>query len=89
MCSSDLHRHTGVEEVYYVIDGEGEASVGAETTSVRKGDAVPLQLNDPHAFRNTGQGDLEFMILGIAAQKGVLDVQEMDASAPARGSGAR
>ena len=87
--SEGLHRHTGVEEVYYVINGEGEASVGAETTAVRKGDAVPLQLNDPHAFRNTGQGDLEFMILGIAAQKGVLDVQEMDASAPARGSGAR
>jgi mannose-6-phosphate isomerase-like protein (cupin superfamily) len=87
--SEGLHRHTGVEEVYYVINGEGEASVGAETTTVRKGDAVPLQLNDPHAFRNTGQGDLEFMILGIAAQKGVLDVQEMDASAPARGSGAR
>jgi mannose-6-phosphate isomerase-like protein (cupin superfamily) len=84
--SEGLHRHTGVEEVYYVINGEGEASVGAETTTVRKGDAVPLQLNDPHAFRNTGQGDLEFMILGIAAQKGVLDVQEMDASAPARGA---
>ena len=87
--SEGLHRHTGVEEVYYVINGEGEASVGAETATVRKGDAVPLQLNDPHAFRNTGQSDLEFMILGIAAQKGVLDVQEMDASAPARGSGAR
>jgi hypothetical protein len=25
------------------------------------------------------------MILGVAAQKGVLDVQEIDASAPARG----
>ena len=63
--------------------------VGTETTPIRKGDAVPLQLNDPHAFRNTGQSDLEFMILGIAAQKGVLDVQDMDAAAPARGAGAR
>ena len=44
-----------------------------------------LQLNDPHTFRNTGKADLEFMILGIAAQKGVLDVQEMDANPPARG----
>ena len=78
--SEGLHRHAGVEEVYYVITGDGEASVGSETTPVRKGDAVPLQLNDPHAFRNTGKADLEFMILGIAAQKGVLDVQEMDAA---------
>ena len=83
--SEGLHRHTGVEEVYYVINGDGEASVGGETAAIKKGDAVPLQLNDPHAFRNTGKDDLEFMILGIAAQKGVLDVQEMDANAPARG----
>jgi mannose-6-phosphate isomerase-like protein (cupin superfamily) len=82
--SEGLHRHTGVEEVYYVINGEGEASVGGESTPIRKGDAIPLQLSDPHAFRNTGQTDLEFMILGIAAQKGVLDVQEMDAAIRAR-----
>ena len=87
--SEGLHRHTGVEEVYYVINGDGEVTVAGETTTIRKGDAVPLQLNDPHAFRNTGTADLEFMILGIAAQKGVLDVQEMDANPPARGRGAR
>ena len=86
--SEGMHRHTGVEEVYYVINGDGEASVGSETTPIHKGDAVPLQLSDPHAFRNTGTTDLEFMILGIAAQKGVLDVQEMEA-APNRGTGAR
>jgi mannose-6-phosphate isomerase-like protein (cupin superfamily) len=88
--SEGVHRHTGVDEVYYVINGSGEAAVGGETTAIRKGDAVPLQLNDPHAFRNTGTEDLEFMILGIAAQKGVLDVQEMEAVAPPRGGrGAR
>jgi mannose-6-phosphate isomerase-like protein (cupin superfamily) len=86
--SEGMHRHTGVEEVYYVINGDGEASVGSETTPIHKGDAVPLQLNDPHAFRNTGNTDLEFMILGIAAQKGVLDVQEVEA-APNRSTGAR
>jgi mannose-6-phosphate isomerase-like protein (cupin superfamily) len=83
--SEGLHRHTGVEEVYYVINGDGEAAVAGETAAIHKGDAVPLQLNDTHAFRNTGTQDLEFMILGIAAQKGVLDVQEVDPSAPGRG----
>jgi mannose-6-phosphate isomerase-like protein (cupin superfamily) len=71
--SDGLHRHAGVEEVYYVINGTGEASVGSETAAIRKGDAIALQLNDPHAFRNIGTDDLEFMILGIAAQKGVID----------------
>lgn len=87
--SEGLHRHAGVEEVYYVIGGSGEASVGSETAAIRKGDAVPLQLNDPHAFRNAGTEDLELMILGIAAQKGVLDMQEMSAAATGRGRGGR
>jgi mannose-6-phosphate isomerase-like protein (cupin superfamily) len=87
--SEGLHRHTGVEEVYYVINGEGEVTVGSETAALTKGDAVPLQLNDPHAVRNTGKDDLEFMILGIAAQKGVLDVQEMDATTTGRGGRGR
>ena len=68
--SEGMHRHTGVEEVYYVINGEGEATVAGETTAIRKGDAVPLQLNDPHAFRNTGKDDLEFMILGDCRAEG-------------------
>ena len=87
--SEGLHRHTGVEEVYYVINGSGEVTVGAETSPIEKGDGVPLQLNDAHAFRNTGSGDLEFMIIGIASQKGVLDVELVDATAPARGRGGR
>jgi mannose-6-phosphate isomerase-like protein (cupin superfamily) len=76
--SEGAHRHTGVEEVYYVINGDGEVTVGSEAAAIHKGDAVPLQLNDTHAFRNTGTQDLEFMILGIAVQKGVLDVQQVD-----------
>ena len=31
--SEGMHRHTGVEEVYYVINGDGEASVAGETTA--------------------------------------------------------
>ena len=79
--SEGLHRHAGVEEVYYVINGDGEVTVGTETAAIHKGDGVPLQLNDVHSFKNTGTQDLEFMILGIAAQKGVLDVQEVDVKA--------
>jgi mannose-6-phosphate isomerase-like protein (cupin superfamily) len=72
-----LHRHAGVEEVYYVLNGEGEVTVGTETAAIHKGDAVPLQLGDAHSFRNKGTQDLEFMIIGIAAQKDVLDTQEI------------
>jgi mannose-6-phosphate isomerase-like protein (cupin superfamily) len=80
--SEGRHRHTGVEEIYFVLNGEGEAQVNDETAPIRKGDGVPLLLNDVHSFRNTGSQDLELMIVGVAAQKNVLDTVEGEARRP-------
>lgn len=71
------HRHRGVEEVSYVMDGSGEVQVNGQTASIRHGDAVPVLLNEAHSFRNDGPQDLELMIIGIAAQKWVLDTEEV------------
>lgn len=68
------HRHEHVEEIYYVLNGDGEAMVGDETAQIRKGDAVPVLLNEPHSFKR-GARDLEIMIIGITTQKGVIDTQ--------------
>lgn len=73
--SEGLHRHVGVEEVYYVIRGEGEVQVGQETARIGTGDAVPILLGQPHSFRNVGAEDLEFMIIGIAETKNQLDTE--------------
>jgi mannose-6-phosphate isomerase-like protein (cupin superfamily) len=73
--SEGAHRHLGVEEVYYVLDGDGEARVGNETAPIHKGDAVPVVLNEAHSFVNKGTRDLEFMIIGISTQKNALDTQ--------------
>ena len=75
--SDGRHRHDGVEEVYYVMNGAGTAQVNNETVAIRKGDAVPVLLADVHSFTNTGSEDLEFMIVGIARQKMVLDTVEV------------
>ncbi|MGH9404036.1 MAG: cupin domain-containing protein [Terriglobia bacterium] len=75
--SEGRHRHTGVEEIYYVMNGSGEAQVNEETAAIRSGDAVPVRLGEAHAFRNNGSRDLEIMIIGIAAQKWVLDTEEV------------
>jgi len=71
--SEGMHRHPGIEEIYYVLNGEGEATVAGETAPLRKGDAVPVLLSEPHSFRGSGSQGLELMIVGIAAQKGVLE----------------
>jgi mannose-6-phosphate isomerase-like protein (cupin superfamily) len=75
--SEGRHRHAGVEEIYYVLNGDGEVQVNGETAPIHKGDAVPVLLNDAHAFRNNGSQDLELMIVGVATQKGVLDTVEV------------
>lgn len=67
------HRHEGVEEFYYVMAGSGKATIDKETAPIAKGDAVPVLLNEIHAFTNNGTEPLEMMVVGIARQKWALD----------------
>lgn len=55
-----------ISEVYYVISGSGEVSIGTEKSTVRTGDAVPVRLNEEHRFANNGNDPLELMIIGVA-----------------------
>jgi mannose-6-phosphate isomerase-like protein (cupin superfamily) len=71
--SEGVHRHPGIEEVYYVLRGDGQVQVNGETAAIHQGDAVPVLLNEAHAFKNDGSQDLELMIVGVASQKGVLE----------------
>jgi mannose-6-phosphate isomerase-like protein (cupin superfamily) len=73
--SDGLHYHKGVEEIYYVLNGSGKVRVNDETAEIHKGDAVPIRFNEAHSFVNHGAGDLELMVLGISAQKNVLDTE--------------
>jgi mannose-6-phosphate isomerase-like protein (cupin superfamily) len=75
--SEGRHRHTGVEEVYYVMNGDGELLLNEKTAPITKGDVVPVLLREVHSFRNHGSQDLELMIIGIATQKWVLDTEEV------------
>jgi len=65
------HLHREVSEAYYVIGGQGTVTVSSrgeapETASISTGDAVPLLLNEVHAFENTGSEPLEFLIVGVS-----------------------
>jgi mannose-6-phosphate isomerase-like protein (cupin superfamily) len=73
--SEGLHYHTGVEEIYYVMDGGGQVRVNDETEPIKKGDAVPVFFREPHSFINNGSSDLELMIIGISAVKDALDTE--------------
>jgi mannose-6-phosphate isomerase-like protein (cupin superfamily) len=75
--SAGKKRHEGVEEFYYVMNGDGTARINNDSAAIHKGDAVPVLLNDVHSFENNGSADLEFMIVGIARTKWALDTAEV------------
>jgi mannose-6-phosphate isomerase-like protein (cupin superfamily) len=80
--SDGVHRHQGVEEVYYVLSGDGQARVSNEIAAIHKGDAVPIRFNEAHEFVNNGSSALELMILGVAAKKGAIDTELGEATLP-------
>ena len=84
--SEGLHRHEYVEEIYYVLNGDGEATVGGETATIHKGDAVPVLFNETHSFAGGANG-IELMILGISSKKDVIDT--ILGEGPRRPGGAR
>ena len=55
-----------MSEVYYVLNGDGTVDLGSESSPIHTGDAIPVALGEKHAFKNTGNAPLEFMIFGIA-----------------------
>ena len=69
---TEEERHAGVEEFYYVLRGSGVVSVDGETAPVKQDDGLPV-FRDVHSFENTGSGDMELLVIGVAAEKWKLD----------------
>ena len=52
------HGHKDVEEVLFILEGQGEAWVDGDVGSFKAGDAVSFPANSKHQVRNTGAGNL-------------------------------
>jgi quercetin dioxygenase-like cupin family protein len=57
------------------MDGDGQLQLDGEVAPIHKGDAVAVRFNEPHGFVNSGSADLELMIIGVSAQKDLLDTE--------------
>jgi mannose-6-phosphate isomerase-like protein (cupin superfamily) len=77
----------GVGGFYYVMNGEGTATVGAETAPIKAGDAIPIRVGETKAFENTGAAPLEFLVVGIA--RDMAKKTDMLATPPQRMGGGR
>jgi len=57
----------GVEEVYYVMNGGGDVTVGSESAIVKKDDSFYAGLGEKISWTSTGNDNLEILVIGISA----------------------
>jgi quercetin dioxygenase-like cupin family protein len=57
------HTHTREDEVYFVLAGELEATVGEKTIVLRTGDTLLAPRDIPHQLRNSGDTTNHFLLV--------------------------
>lgn len=57
------HLHRDTEEIYYVLDGSGEMTIGEETAHVGPGDAIYIPRGSRHTLRNTGATPMRIVLV--------------------------
>jgi mannose-6-phosphate isomerase-like protein (cupin superfamily) len=57
------HHHLETEEVYYILRGTGEMTVGDETRAVETGDAIFIPRGYTHTLENTGQEQMLILLV--------------------------
>jgi quercetin dioxygenase-like cupin family protein len=68
-----LGRHTdSAEEVLYIVEGEGEATIGEERASISAGSLTVIPALVPHDIRNTGSVPIK--VVGFFAGSALMHV---------------
>ncbi len=57
------HYHLKTEEIYYILRGAGQMTVGDETREVAAGDAVFIPRRKPHTLSNTGAEPMTILLV--------------------------
>ena len=59
--STTPHYHPRAEEIYYILEGQGQMRIGREASSVGRGDAIAIPPGEIHQIMNTGRETLLFL----------------------------
>ena len=60
-CATVPHHHAVTEEIYYILSGTGDMTLGDESRPVSPGDAIAIPPGMLHTIRNTGPAELVFL----------------------------
>jgi mannose-6-phosphate isomerase-like protein (cupin superfamily) len=55
------HYHIKTEEIYYLLEGEGEMRIESEWRYVKPGDAIAIPPGKVHQIKNPGPSELRFL----------------------------
>ena len=59
--STQRHYHAASEEVYFILEGEGDMEIDGDLGHVRPGDAIPIAPGRWHTLTNTGTTPLRLL----------------------------
>ena len=62
-CSVRPHYHRDLEEIYYVVSGNGIMTVGEKSREVSAGDAVYIPKGHCHSLKNTGAESIRLILV--------------------------
>ena len=57
-----LHRHEDQDKFYFVLEGEGDVTVGKERARIQTGDFVMARCGEAHSLSNPGPGRLLVLV---------------------------
>ncbi len=64
------HYHEDMQEIFILVQGEAEITVGTETATLRRGDTVVIDPREVHRMRNVGAESVEYLAIGITSEAG-------------------
>lgn len=64
------HYHEDMQEIFVLVQGEADITVGAETVRLCRGDAALIDPGEVHEMRNVGSEEVEYLAIGITSERG-------------------
>lgn len=66
--NSPEHSHKECDELYYIISGTGVIEIENQSKEIKQGDIVIIPQKASHLVKNTGNSEMEFLVIGFTGQ---------------------
>ena len=76
-----FHAHHAIEELFYIIEGNGEYRFGGETHAIREGDVLAAPTGGPeraHQIINTGEKALKYLAISTIEKMDIVEYPDSD-----------